>query len=527
MLIFTEFPDEKIYQIWVDRTQDSQHRIDDLMLVLNDFTLNNPIAVDFKASIEGKSLAAEGKLGPLGQNPGLGVLPVDLAVSLLNTFTGQIKGKFINLLENPSYDLELQVQPFSAREFFASLDIDFPVVTADPTTFRSVGVDITAKGDKEKVSIEKGRIKVDDTLLDISLLVTDFDHPNLGFTVDIDHLDLDRYLAPEAENNNEQNNLIQSGRGANDYSAWRKINLVGAMQVKELKLGGGTVNDINIHLKGADGIFAVDPSFFGLCQGRAQTTLTVDFQSETPQTSIELKAQGVQARPLLHDFVTKDFLGGTVDTDIRLSFSGNNADAIKKSLDADGTLIVKDGVLEGIDLVSAKRNMVDSPSGSDSSSQKIRTDFSELKSIFAIRNGLVDSRETTLKSPSASVLISGTADLVSERLALMIGPKVVVVMKGEQGKEKDTSMGSVPFALSGTFTKPTISIDAQYLSSEELELPAKLNMQSLVDQKLPSPVDEDVRDLVGTTLIDPAVVAQRFGLQPEVIRKGKVKNSSR
>ena len=96
--------------VWSDRTQNSRHRIGDLMFVLNDVTLNDPVAVEFKASIEGKSFAAEGTLGPLGKQPGNGVLPVDLAVSLNNTYPGQIKGKFINLFEKFGYDLDLHVR---------------------------------------------------------------------------------------------------------------------------------------------------------------------------------------------------------------------------------------------------------------------------------------------------------------------------------------------------------------------------------------------------------------------------------
>jgi hypothetical protein len=44
-------------------------------------------------------------------------------------------------------------------------------------------------------------------------------------------------------------------------------------------------------------------------------------------------------------------------------------------------------------------------------------------------------------------------------------------------------------------------------------LPEKFYMQALIDQKLPSPVEEDVKGLVGKALVDPAIVAQRFGLK--------------
>lgn len=508
--------------IWVDRTEDSRLKIDDLMLILSNVRLNNPVGVEFKASVEGKFLAVEGQLGTLDKKPGQGVVPVDLAVSVNNAFTGRVKGKLINLLEKPGYELDLHIAPFSARELFASLDVDFPIATADPTTFLSVEVDAIVKGDKEEVSIEKGKIHIDDTLSDILLVVKDYDHPDLDFTLDIDQLDLDRYLPPEAEKGNEQDSVVRSGEGVKGASDWRKINLAGKIKVKELKVGGGTANDINVNLHAADGIFSIDPSSFVFYQGRADTILTVDFQREIPQTSIDLKVHGVQALPLLHDFLAEDFMSGTVDTEVRLLFSGKSVEAMKTSLHADGTLVVKDGALEGIDMVNVIKNVAALPAISDPTSQKLRTDISELKSVFTIRKGVVASRKTTLDSPLAKVLISGTADLVNEQLEMVIAPNVDVVTMEEQGDQKNTLWG-IPFTLSGPFAEAKIAIDEQYLLLDELKSSDQLEMQNLVYEKFSSPGDEDGKDLVSTPPVDPAVVAVRFDLDSEMIPKDQVK----
>jgi hypothetical protein len=109
--------------IWIDRAQNSHHRIDDLMLVLHNFSLTSPVAGEMKASIKGKSLAAEGKMGPLDKKDGQGRVPFDLLVSFFDTFTGHVKGEFANRAENQLYDLEIKVEPSSAKDLFASLDI--------------------------------------------------------------------------------------------------------------------------------------------------------------------------------------------------------------------------------------------------------------------------------------------------------------------------------------------------------------------------------------------------------------------
>lgn len=511
--------------MWLDRTRkpkESRFRIDELMLLLNNFTLNEPVASEFKATIDGKSFAAEGTLGPLGQYAGKGAVPVDMAINLRNVFSGKLKGKFSNVFDNPIYDIELHIPAFSGRKLLTTLTIDLPtIITTDPTAFHSIAIDIAAKGDKEKISIEKGQMKIDDTLINMSLTIEDFNHPDLGFAVDIDRLDLDRYLTPVGGNSNKQGSKIQSDPGMKDDNGWRNMKLTGILQIKEMAVAGGTIGDIDLHLRGSDGILTVDPSSFTLYQGRAQTNLTINFQDDIPQTSIDLNMQGVDAGPFVHDFWARNFLTGTLDTDVRLQFAGQNAHTIQTSLNANGTLLIKDGTFSGIDMVHAQKNIVDSPSGSDLSAGKNRTDFSQLKSVFTVKNGLFESRETSMKSPAAGIVISGTADLVSQELRLTVNPKSLVLTLEEQGA--DNSDASIPFALSGTIAKPKVDIAAQYLSLDELRQPEELNVQSLVDEKLPSPADADVKGIIGTALIDPAVVARRFGLQTEVIHKNQEK----
>ena len=510
---------------WLDRTRDqkeSQFRIDDLMLLFNNFTFNDPVAAEIKATIDGKSFAAEGTLGPLGQYAGRGDIPVDMAINLHNVFSGQLKGKILNVFQNPAYDIDLHLPAFSGHKLFTALDMDFLVSTsADPSTFQSIALDISAKGDKEKISIEKGRMKVDDTLINFSLSVNDFNHPNLGFAMDIDRLDLDRYLVPIAENSNTNGNTVQNDPGTEEAGSLRRMKLNGILQIKELAVAGGTLNDIDLHLRGSDGILTVDPSSFTLYQGRAQTNLTINVQGDTPQTSIDFTMQDVDARPLLHDFLDRDFMSGTLKTDVRLQFAGQNAHTITTTLNADGTLLVKDGSFAGIDMVHAQKNIAGKPSGIGLPAGKNRTDFSELKSIFKVKNGLLESSETTMQSPGAGITISGTADLVSQELHLKVNPVSLAAVPEVQ--EENSVNEFIPFALSGTLAKPRVNIEAQYLPLDNIQPTAEVNMQSLVDEKLPSPVDADVKGLRGTTLIDPAVVARRFGLQTEVIHKDQAK----
>lgn len=108
--------------VLIDRMQNSHYRIDDLMLLFHNFTFHNAVEGEVRASIKGKSLAAEGEVGPFFLKTDQEKVPFDLLVSFFGAFTGEVKGEFVNLAANPLYDFEIKVDPSSAKELIASLD---------------------------------------------------------------------------------------------------------------------------------------------------------------------------------------------------------------------------------------------------------------------------------------------------------------------------------------------------------------------------------------------------------------------
>lgn len=108
--------------VLIDRMQNAHYRIDDLMLLFHNFTFNNPVEGEVKASIKGKPLVAEGKVGPFVQKSEQGKVPFDLFVSIFDAFTGQVKGEFVNLAVNQLYSFGIRLDPSSVKVLLASLD---------------------------------------------------------------------------------------------------------------------------------------------------------------------------------------------------------------------------------------------------------------------------------------------------------------------------------------------------------------------------------------------------------------------
>ena len=99
-------------------------------------------------------------------------------------------------------------------------------------------------------------------------------------------------------------------------------------------------------------------------------------------------------------------------------------------------------------------------------------------------------------------------------------------MQPDEG-QGDHARLPMPLTVTGTFATPELKIDNRKQPVMVAATAKKANVVKLVDEKIPSPVDDDVKNLVGKALIDPAIVAQRFHLQPETIKRNEVKKQLR
>ncbi|EKD34122.1 MAG: AsmA [uncultured bacterium] len=511
---------------WVDRSKDIRHSVADLMILLNDVTVDRPIALDLKASYDGKPIALEGKIGPLRQKQGNEPLSVDIGFGLVDTLRGRVQGKVENWRLLPVYNVSLHVASFSPRALLATLGIPFPVATADPDTFQTLALDVVAKGSRDGLAIDKGTAQLDATGLAFSVQAKSIQQLDLEFFLEIDRLDLDRYLPTVVEGKSEVSGTDPGHPVSRDYRPLGYVSLAGGLKMQSLKIHGTTVTNVDAHFGGKDGIFTLDRSSMTLYGGQLQANLTADLLGELPKMRIALQSQDVQVAPMLRDFGGKEILSGTLASDIAMEFSGDTVVAMRKTLSGEAAVTCRDGALPGVDLLEAmqkeamqNRKSVDAAPPGDHIAP--RTDFSELKSAVAVNNGLVEFGETTLTTPDAVLLIGGTADLAGQRWDLQVAPMQANKAQGDHARPP------MVLTVTGTFATPELKVDNRKQAVMVAAAAKKTNVGKLVDEKIPSPVDDDVKNLVGKALIDPAIVAQRFHLQPETIKRNEVKKQLR
>jgi AsmA protein len=447
--------------LWMDQSKGERKEIKDLQLRLDDVSFEQPISVAFSALVDGNPLELKGKLGPVGKEPGKGVLPIDFTVKAFKELELKLEGKLTDPASSQKYDLALDIPSFSPRRLLEAMGESFPVETRDPKALGRLSLSAKLRGDPESVAVSDGRMQLDDSEIKFNMKAKAFSKPDLAFDLDLDQMDADRYLPPASEEEREKKVGEKAPKKEpTDYAPLRKMVLDGTIKVGRLKVSGANIQDIYLKMTGKNGRFQLDPFSLKLYEGSVDGEGSFDVSGETPQSAMVLKAEGIQVGSLLKDTAQKDFLEGQFTADMDMRMRGSEPKEIKKELNGKGDLVFRDGAIVGIDLAGMVRNIKAKFGLAEASAERPRTDFSELECPFTITDGVLDTRQTSLVSPLLRVQAAGKADLVQETLDFRLEPKFVATLKG-QGDTQERSGIRVPVLVSGSFSSPKFRPDLE------------------------------------------------------------------
>jgi AsmA protein len=367
-------------------------------------------------------------------------------------------------------DLDISVDKFSPRELVAALGQEFPVKTTDPKVLSNVSLKAHINADANRVAISKGVMNLDQSQLDFSAAADQFSRPNLKFDLNLDKINLDRYMPPKSDQPaaDKAESPAAGKKEKTDYTPLRRVIMDGLIRIGQLTISKANVQDVYLKIKAKNGIFNLDPMKLNMYKGNANGRASYNVAKDIPRSSLNLKINNVQAEPLLKDMLEKDILQGSTNADINLSMSGDEPERIKRTLNGKGFLRFTDGAIVGIDLAAMVRNVGSAFGLGESGGQRPKTDFTELDIPFSIKNGAVNTPQSNLKSPFIRVIATGTADLVKETLDFRVEPKAVATIKG-QGDTDPRGGIMVPVIVSGTFSSPAFRPDLSAAAKQEIE----------------------------------------------------------
>jgi AsmA protein len=356
------------------------------------------------------------------------------------------------------------------KTLFLDGSINIGKILYSPYTL--TGLNVGIKADGQKLALQGLDVKLDDSRIHGNVGISQFNKPLYTFDLNIDKLDLNRYLPQQTQTATATENKPVAKTAANeeqplDLSALKALNAQGNIRIGWLKYGKTEAKNLNIGLKAQDGVASLDPLNVDVYQGTVRGAVKVDARA-TPAIAIKQTLQNIAVGPLLVDTINNDMLSGTGNVTLDVAAHGNTVTALKKSLGGSVDLRMADGAVKGFDLAGTirdakgKLNLLKGQSNTAADQSK-KTDFSELTAIFNIKNGIAHNDDLAMKAPIFRLPkgeSKGDIDIGNEQINYLAKPTLVNSLKGQGGKDAEQLTGvGVPIKVTGTFAAPKFGID--------------------------------------------------------------------
>ncbi|RLJ68249.1 AsmA family protein [Sulfurisoma sediminicola] len=314
-----------------------------------------------------------------------------------------------------------------------------------------------------------------------------FAPPDIGFDVDIDRLNVDKYFPPQKKADGKVGAGGTAAKGTApeekiDLSALKSLNLHGTVKVGALTVQNVKASNVRLNINAAGGKLDVAPHSMNLYDGTLSGALSVNANGNS--VALKQNLAGVNINPLMKDALDKDLIEGRGSVNLDVTTRGDTVTAMKKALAGSASLALKDGAVKGIDLAksfrelkakfSNKQDVVQAAKATD------KTDFTELTGSFRIANGVAHNEDLAAKSPFLRLGGAGDIDIGNGRIDYLAKATVVNTSGGQGAKDLEYLKGvTVPVRLSGPFDNISYKLELGSLVQEAAKAKIEEQKQQL------------------------------------------------
>ncbi len=469
-------------------------------------TLNAPDLQLDRKHAQGKAISVKGELnqtsGPLSIQLSLPEIQGQdgkFAVSSLllelkgNPAAGQLTGKLTSPVTG-----NLQTQTLSLDKLVG--DLNFTAAQSKkPMHIQLTGA---AQADLLKQNLNaKIASRLDQSNLRAEIGMRDFAHPLYQFDVDIDQIDLDQYLASSSKPAKANQSAGGGAEQPMDFSALNDLNANGRIKIGQLKFSNVKSSNVRLDFKAANGRVEANSVSANLYQGVLQGSASVT-ASASPQFALQQNLKGVSVGPLLRDFSQHDVLEGRGNVSLQLNAHGATARAITQTLRGNAALNLEDGAIKGVNLAAIARKakaalaVQSGQAGGFAAAANAneKTDFSEMKASFTIRDGIAHNEDLSAKSPLLRVGGKGDIDLNRATLDYLVKATLVGSLEGQGGKDNSQLKGvTLPIRVAGAFDALHYSFDAGAMLADTAKAQLEQHKEVL-QQKAQDKIREQLGD---------------------------------
>ncbi|MBU1236467.1 MAG: AsmA family protein [Gammaproteobacteria bacterium] len=293
--------------------------------------------------------------------------------------------------------------------------------------------------------------------------VAKFSPLDLGFDLDIDNLNVDKYLPPAKPGEKEPAaDGKKEGDARIDLSALKGLNVHGNARIGQLQVNNLKATNIKLRIDARKGKLEIAPHSMNLYDGTLSGALSVNANGNA--VTLQENLTGVRINPLLKDLADQDLIEGQGDVRLDLATHGDTVAAMKGALGGAASLALRDGAIKGINLAQKFREMKALLSARQDTVQQAKatdkTDFSELTASFRIADGVARNDDLSMKSPFLRLSGAGDIDVSRSAIDYLAKASVVSTSGGQGAKDLEHLKGvTVPVRVTGPFDKLSYKIE--------------------------------------------------------------------
>jgi len=314
-----------------------------------------------------------------------------------------------------------------------------------------------------------------------------------NFNLDVDQLDVDRYLTPGppagASGPAAAAGQKQPERPF-DLTALRNVRAGGSLRIGSLKVNNVKASNVRVEVKASAGRLDLNPLTANLYQGALSSAIAINAAPATPTFTVKHNMSGISIGPFLRDLANNDSLEGRGNVTLDVTTQGNTVAMLKKALNGSAAVKLTDGAVKGIDVAGSIRNAKAKLGAlrgeqTQQADKSQKTDFSELTSTFQIKNGVAHSNDLSLKSPLLRVDGGGDINLGEDTLNYLVKTSIVGTTKGQGGRDTDELKGiTVPVRVSGALAAPSYKLDFNAMVTDTVKQKAQEAISGALQKRL-------------------------------------------
>lgn len=388
-------------------------------------------------------------------------LQVELAGARI---TGALHGE--EILDSPRLGGPLRLAPVSLREWLPKLGVAVPTTT-DPAVLGSLSFASTVAVSGDTAMLNDVELKLDDTTAKGSLGLASIENEALRFDLDVDRIDVDRYLEPApAEAAAKTKEAKEKSPPAEiPVDTLRNLNARGELRIGEAIFAGVKFTKLRLGVNARDGKVRLHPSEASMYGGTYRGDIGIDAAGDVARISLDEQVNGIQFAPLFKDLFDSQRFSGRGTATIKATGSGRNTDDLLRTLDGNVSFNVADGALEGTDLwyeIRRARAVLRQQAVPERAGPA-RTTFDTLQGSGVLKNGVLTNDDLAIASQYLRIGGKGTIDVPKSTLDYKLIATVLKIPRegADPAQLQDLVDAEIPITVTGTFDDPKVRPDLE------------------------------------------------------------------